>query len=200
VNTATPHPEHVAKQCGAREWQTLKENPMKLNRWAATAVLSTALTAALIAGGTVAASAAPPEPEDAPNSSNCQFGGRLEAVWKYLPADLRGDLTTLKDLPAGTERANQARAIRDQALGGDYGPRLQERAAQAQERRVRVVAGFPAQLRADLNELEAAAPEDRRELATEISDTALEGGYGSKAKFFVERVQASDAWQNCVAP
>ncbi len=173
---------------------------MKLHHWAATAVLSTALTTALIAGGTVAASAATTEPVDAPSSSDCRFGERLVAVWKYLPAELRSDLNTVADLPAGTERADEARAVRDRALAGDYGPRVQERATKAQERRIRVVASFPTELRADLDELKAATPEDRRELAKEIADTALDGGYGAKAKVFVERVQSSDAWQNCVAP
>jgi len=170
---------------------------MKLHLIAATVV-----TAAMLATGTIAASAASTTsttPSDSAVSGDCRFAQRLEAAWKHLPAELRGDLRALKNLPAGADRAEEARAIRDRALGGDYGPRAQSRAGQAQDRRISVVAGFPAELRADLDELKAAAPESRPELVKEIADTALDGGYGAKVQSLVERVQSSEAWQNCVA-
>ena len=162
-------------------------------------IAATVVTAALLSTGTIAASAATIAPTPSPVAGDCQFGQRLEAAWKFLPAELRTDLRTLKELPAGAERAEEARGIRDRALAGDYGPRAQSRAAQAQERRIRIVAGFPAELRADLDELKATAPGERQQLAKEIADTALAGGYGAQAQYFVERVQSSDAWQNCVA-
>ena len=162
-------------------------------------IAATVVTAALLSTGTIAASAATTAPTSSPVAGDCQFGQRLEAAWKFLPAELRTDLRTLKELPAGADRAEEARGIRDRALAGDYGPRAQSRAEQAQERRIRVVAGFPAELQADLDELKASAPGERQELAKEIADTALAGGYGAKAQYFAERVQSSDAWQNCVA-
>jgi len=134
-------------------------------------IAATVVTAAMLATGTIAASAATTAPTASSVAGDCQFGQRLE----------------------------QARGIRDRALAGDYGPRAQARAGQAQERRVRVVAGFPPELRADLDELKSTAPADRPQLAKEIADTALVGGYGPKAQYFVERVQSSEAWQNCVA-
>ena len=139
---------------------------MKLHLIAATVV-----SAALLATGTVAASAATPKPINSPASADCQSGQRLE----------------------------EARGVRDRALAGDYGARVQSRSELAQERRIRIVASFPAELQADLDELKATAPGEHRELAKEIADTALAGGYGAQAQHFVERVRSSDARQNCVA-
>jgi hypothetical protein len=49
---------------------------------------------------------------------------------------------------------------------------------------------MPDALQDDLRELVAAEPgEPRRDLATEIADTALAGGYGDRAQTIAEHVQ-----------
>ncbi len=167
-------------------------------------ITTAALTLGLLAGGTIAASAAPlsadgTTPTPPPTaSSECQFGEHLVRLWLHLPLDLRADLKGLKDLGPG-ERGPAAREIRDGARGGEYGPGVQDRAERAQDRRIRVIANLPEELKADLRQIKAAAAEDRAELAKQLAETALAGGYGEKAQAFAERVQGSDFWQECVA-
>lgn len=138
-----------------------------------------ALSSALIAGGATAASATEPE---------CELGEHIVAVWLRLPADLRSDLVDLKQLEPG-ERDDAARDIRDGALEGEYGPEVQDRAERVQERRIHVIANMPPELRSDLVELRTADPDDRRDLASDIADTALAGGYGQKTQQIAERIQ-----------
>lgn len=149
------------------------------------AVAAAVLTTAMLATGSIAASAAP---TDDTTSSECQFGDELLHVWLHLPADLRGDLKALKDLEPG-ERGDAARDIRDGALDGEYGPGVQNRAERVRDRRVAVIANMPDELKTDLIELRDAAPTDRKELAHEIADTALAGGYGDKTQDVAERIQ-----------
>lgn len=152
-----------------------------------------ALSTALIAGGSIAASASP-----VPENADCQFGEHLVAAWLRLPADLRADLADLKALEPGT-RGEAARDIRDGALAGEYGPGVQDRAERVQQRRIHVIASMPDELRADVVDLVQAEPDARRDLARDIAETALSGGYGPKTQAVAEAIQGSDAWQNCVA-
>lgn len=159
-------------------------------------ITATVVTAAMLTTGAVAASAAPSDETVA--ASDCQFGQHLLHAWMQLPTDLRGDLKALRDLEPG-ERASAARDIRDDALSGEYGDGVQARAEKARERRIGVIRTMPAELKADLVELKRTPPAERRDLAREIADTALDGGYGEKTREVAESIQASDAWQNCVA-
>ncbi len=49
---------------------------------------------------------------------------RRIAVWASIPDELRSDLLALRDLTPG-ERGEAARAIGDDALAGEYGPKVQ---------------------------------------------------------------------------
>jgi hypothetical protein len=153
-----------------------------------------AVTAAMLAAP-IAASAAPVTTDDTA-SSECRFGEHLLHAWLALPADLRDDLKALKDLEPG-ERGDAARDIRDGAQSGEYGPGVQVRAERLRERRIAVIATMPDELKSDLIELREADPAERRDLASQIAETALDGGYGEKAQEVAERIQESDAWQNC---
>jgi len=164
---------------------------MKL-RILATAALATAM----LATGTIAATAAPTVPTA--STEDCRFGEHLLHAWLKLPADLRTDLKALKDLEPG-QRGDAAREIRDGAIDGEYGSGVEERAEKVRVRRIAVIANMPDELKTDLVELRDAAPADRRDLAKDIADTALEGGYGAKTQAIAERIQASDAWQSCDA-
>lgn len=62
---------------------------------------------------------------------------RARATWKRLPVDLRGDIAGLRDLPADERRA-AADAIRDDALAGEYGDRVQRRTEERVERAERL--------------------------------------------------------------
>lgn len=160
-------------------------------------IATTVITAALLTTGTVAASASTTDTAP-PATSECQFGEHLLHAWLRLPADLRSDLKALKDLEPG-ERADAAREIRGDALKGEYGERVQLGAEKLRDRRIVAIQNMPVELKTDLIELREADPSERRDLAKEIADTALDGRYGEKAQAVAERIQASDAWQDCVA-
>lgn len=155
-------------------------------------IAATALTAAMLTTGAVAASAAPVT--DPP--ADCQFGEHLLHAWLRLPADLRGDLSSLRGLDAA-DRKDAAKQIRSGALGGDYGPGVQAGAEKLRNHRVAVISQLPAELKVDLVELRNADQSARPALAKEIAETALDGGYGEKTQEVAERIQASDAWQEC---
>ena len=162
-----------------------------------TVTATLALTAALVASGSIAASAAD-TPSTTASSDECHFGSLLVGVWLHLPADLRSDLRDLKDQEPG-DRAQAAREIRKAAKSGAYGPGVQDRANRMQDRRAQALATMPPELRADLRELREAAPAERRDLATSIADAARAGDYGPKAQLVAERLEESERWQNCVA-
>ena len=171
---------------------------MPLRTWTLAAGAAV-LTTAMLATGSLAASANPLPADAAPApSGECTFGEHLVRAWLHVPAELRGDLKDLKDLEPG-DRPDAAREIRDAALAGEYGPIAQHRAEQGQKLGIRAIARFPEELRNDLAELRAAAKGDRGDLAQEIADTALAGGYGDRVQAMAERVQQSDAWQECAA-
>jgi hypothetical protein len=159
-------------------------------------IATSVVTAALLTTGAVAASAETVASADA--AGDCQFGEHLLHVWLRLPADLRGDLSSLRGLDPA-DRKDAAQGIREGALGGEYGPRVQAGAERLRSHRVDVISQLPAELKSDLVELRHAAQADRPELAKEIAQTALDGGYGAKTQATAERIQSSDAWQNCVA-
>lgn len=162
-----------------------------------TAVGATALTAALVLGGATAATASEPAPEPTA-SSECSFGQHLLHAWLRMPADLRGDLTAIRDLPR-EERQSALREVREGALSGEYGAGVQEKAEALKVRRLGGWATLPPELRADLVELRQAAPGERRALAEDIAQNALDGDYGDKAQATAERIQSSELWQDCVA-
>lgn len=164
---------------------------MKL-RTIATAVV----TITLLSTGAAAASAAP-VPAPAP-SADCQFGEHLLHVWLRLPTDLRGDLKGLRELDPA-DRGSAAKGIRDGAVGGDYGPGVEAAALHVRNHRLAVIERLPQTLKSDLVDLRSADQPDRRKLAREIAQTALDGGYGVKTQEVAERIQSSDAWQECVA-
>jgi hypothetical protein len=158
-----------------------------------TIAATVALTGALVSTGSIAASA-----EEAPVevAQECNFGEHLARLWLHLPAELRGDLKDLGSLEAG-ERGPAVRDIRDAARDGEYGDRVEERAERVAERRIRILANMPTELREDLKQLRAADAEDRRGIAEEIAANALAGDYGPKAQSTAERIRDSRAWQNC---
>jgi hypothetical protein len=59
---------------------------------------------------------------------------RLRAIRRALPDDLRADLREARSL-SGEDRVEAYREIRDGALAGEYGERVQEIAVKVQERR-----------------------------------------------------------------
>ena len=160
--------------------------------------LTTTLSAAMIVGGTVTANAAPPAPTVTSSTDECSFGQHLLHAWLRLPADLRGDLSAIRDLPA-EDRPEAARDVRQGALDGEYGDGVQAGAERIKERRLAAWATMPTELKRDLIELRQAAPGERRTLAEQIAENALDGGYGEKAQATAERIRESEFWQSCIA-
>ena len=162
------------------------------------AAVATTLSAVMLLGGTVAATAAEPTSEPTTTTDECSFGQHLLHAWLRLPADLRGDLSAIRDLPID-ERPGAVRDIRQEALEGGYGEGVQAGAERIKERRLAAWASMPVELKADLIELRKAAPGERRELAEVIAQNALDGEYGDRAQATAERVRDSEFWQTCVA-
>lgn len=160
--------------------------------------LTTTLSAAMIVGGTVTANAASPAPTVTSSTDECSFGQHLLHAWLRLPADLRGDLSAIRDLPAD-DRTEAARDVRQGALDGEYGDGVQVGAERIKERRLAAWATMPTELKRDLIELRQAAPGERRALAEQIAENALDGGYGDKAQATAERIRKSEFWQSCIA-
>ncbi|CAN5295251.1 hypothetical protein BH11ACT4_BH11ACT4_18510 [soil metagenome] len=163
--------------------------------WAAAG--AAVLTAAMVTGGALSASADTPAPTPT-NSSNCNFGEHLVELWKDLPDNLQADLKNLKSLPQG-QRAAAAKDIRQGALSGKYGPGVQRHAERVHGRAFLVWGDLPESLRADLKDLKAAAPADRPAKAKAIGDKAIAGDYGDKVQAEAKKIQSSDFWQRCVA-
>lgn len=161
---------------------------------------TSAVTAAMLATGGLAASAAPtdgstPTPSPTSTATTCTFGEHLVAIWLKLPADLRSDLKDLKSAEPGAGRQQEAKDIRDGALAGKYGPRVQRHAETAKDRHIRVIANFPEALKTDLQHLQDADKADKPALAKQIADTALAGGYGDVVQKVAEH--AKSTWQGC---
>lgn len=162
------------------------------------AAAATALSATMLLGGAVAATGAEPTPETPTSSEECSFGQHLLHAWLRLPADLRGDLSAIRGLPSDG-RPEAVRDVRQGALNGEYGEKVQAGAERIKERRLGAWATMPAELKRDLIELRQAAPGERRDLAEAIAENALASEYGEKAQATAERIRESEFWQSCVA-
>jgi hypothetical protein len=110
------------------------------------------------------------------------------AVWNHLPADLRDDIEAVEALP-DAEKPAAIRAIRADALAGDYGAKVARAAERIQERRARVVEQLPEELQADLEALRALPDQAKVAAARELRADALAGEYGDKVQGFAERMQ-----------
>lgn len=118
---------------------------MKIMKIAATAVLATAL----VAGGSIAASAA--TTDNAPTAADCNFGARLvalathipehaaahparrAAVWAHMPVELKRAVTDLRKAdPAARDKL--ASDIADTALAGGYGDKAKAKAERLETR------------------------------------------------------------------
>jgi hypothetical protein len=110
------------------------------------------------------------------------------AVWSTLPADLRTDLTAARKLPDGERRA-ALRSIRQDALDGEYGDRVQQIAERRHERVRAVRQLLPADLASDLREARDLTGETRVDAYEAIRDGALAGEYGDRVQRVAEAVQ-----------
>lgn len=161
----------------------------KLKRTAVAAGIVITATAGLVLAPTAAFAApvASAGSSDSP-AGDCAIGSRVIALWNHAPAELQEDLKDLRGMTPD-ERLAAAKQIKQGALDGEYGEGVQQRAERLRERRILVWATMPEALQDDLRELAAAEPAERHELATEITDTALAGGYGERAQSIAEHVQ-----------
>ena len=160
-------------------------------------IAGVAMTAALLTTGATAASAA----ETTTTSDSCTFVQHLQSAFGKLPADLQADLTRLGAMEPGDERKAAAKQIRTDALAGEYGKKVQKRAEKKQALGGAVWEALPQSLKSDLTDFAAADTKaERRALGADISAEALDGSYGKAVQRIAERVQASPAWQECVAP
>ncbi|CAN5140211.1 hypothetical protein BH09ACT3_BH09ACT3_10660 [soil metagenome] len=158
-------------------------------------------TVALVVGAGVApASAAPATAalDESESAQECDFRQQLVETWAALPTSLRTDLETLKSMEPGAERRAEGRRIAEKARDGGYGEKAQRRAERMLDRRADRAASLPADLKADLRQLSGTSGEERRDLVKEIAQNALDGDYGDKSKRVVEKIEQSDAWQECV--
>jgi hypothetical protein len=136
-------------------------------------------TTSLIAGATNGADDA-----GSPDRAARQVPCALSA----LPAELRDDLTAVREVPEG-ERLDALRTIRDHALDGDYGDRVQQ-LAEGRDERVRAVRRLlPADLKADLREARDLSGEDQAAALRGIRDGALGGEYGDRVQQVATSVQ-----------
>ena len=163
----------------------LLKNAVVKNVVAAAAAIAATTSLVLVP---TAAFAAPTTTDDTVSSDGCQLGSRVIALWAHAPVDLKEDLRDLRGLTP-EERREAAKVIKQGALDGKYGEGVQARAEFLRDRRVTSWAQMPDALQEDLRELAAAEPGERRDLATEIADTALAGGYGERTRLIAERVQ-----------
>ncbi|WP_374454459.1 hypothetical protein [Nocardioides sp.] len=110
------------------------------------------------------------------------------ALWSRLPADLRDDLAAVRDLPEG-ERIAALEQLREDALDGDYGDRVQQ-LAEGRDERVRAVRRLlPADLRVDLREARDLTGDEQVAALRAIRDGALGGDYGDRVQQVAVTVQ-----------
>lgn len=110
------------------------------------------------------------------------------AVWSRLPEDLRADLLAVRELPVG-EKEDALRAIRRDALDGDYGDRVQQFAERRDERVRAIRRALPEELRVDLRAARRLTGDDRVVAYREIREGALSGEYGDRVQEVAVRVQ-----------
>lgn len=105
-----------------------------------------------------------------------------------LPAELRDDLTAVRELPEG-ERIDALLAIRDHALDGEYGARVQ-RLAEGRDERVRAVRRLlPDDLKADLRAARDLSGGERVTELQDIRDGVLGGEYGDRVQQVAQAVK-----------
>ncbi|SFB23496.1 hypothetical protein SAMN05192575_105239 [Nocardioides alpinus] len=110
------------------------------------------------------------------------------AVWSHLPEDLRADLRGVRALPV-SEKADALRAIRRDALDGDYGTQVQRFAERRVERIRAIRRALPDEMKADLHEARRLTGADRLEAYREIRSGALAGEYGDRVQEVAATVQ-----------
>lgn len=157
------------------------------------AAAALALTVAGIALVPTAASASVPTD----GVTECSVPPGAAALWQRMPEELQQDLRDLRSIPDG-ERADAARVIRDDALAGEYGAEVQDRAERLRDLRLLRWSAAPEELRADLKEVRAADATERAALRQAVVDRALAGEYGEGAQRRAERLQERAAWLDCV--
>lgn len=155
--------------------------------------LAAGTAAVVLAGGgataAFAATSATATPTTASTATPCAPG--VGALLRAAPRSLRTDLQHLNKDSAANKAADRA-AIRQKALTGGYGLRV--------ERVARIVAGkdgdlpaaLPAALKADLKTLrsDAKGSDARKEQAARIWSKALAGGYGSTVESLAKEAKA----------
>jgi hypothetical protein len=110
------------------------------------------------------------------------------SMGKRLPDDLQADLTALADLPV-EERVPAAKEIRDSALAGDYGARVQNWAERRDERRERMAGHVPSELTEDLQAAQDLPEAEQADAYQQIWQDALSGEYGDKVAVAADRIQ-----------
>lgn len=110
------------------------------------------------------------------------------AVWNRLPADLKADLEAAGDLP-DPDKPAAIRAIKDDAVAGEYGAKVARAAERLQDRRARALDRLPDDLRADLEALRALPDEEKVAAVQELRADALAGDYGDQVQTYAERMQ-----------
>jgi hypothetical protein len=109
------------------------------------------------------------------------------AIWRRLPQDLREDLTALRQLPPD-ERFAAGKQLRQDALDGDYGTRVQQWADRADERRRAIWSRLPGELQRDIDAARALPAAERYDALQEIRATALDGEYGDRVQQVAQRL------------
>ncbi len=110
------------------------------------------------------------------------------AVWDRLPAELRSDLEAVEDLP-DAEKPAAVRAIREDALAGEYGAKVARAAERIQDRRARALGHLPEDLQADIEALRSLPDEEKVAAAQGLRADAVAGEYGDRVQAFAERMQ-----------
>lgn len=136
-------------------------------------------TTSLIAGATNGADDA-----DGPDTTAADVPCALSA----LPAELRDDLTAVRDLPEG-ERLDALRTIREDASQGDYGARVQQLAQGRNDRARALRRLLPEDLKGDLREARDLPGGDQAAALRDIRDGALGGEYGERVQQLATSVQ-----------
>lgn len=111
------------------------------------------------------------------------------ALRKLLPEELKADLKSVRDLPAGEERLAAIRRIAQDARLGEYGTTVEKLAEKRLDHRKERWQRLPADLQADLRELRTTPADERKAAVEKIRKSALDGEYGAKVQQFAERLQ-----------
>ena len=104
------------------------------------------------------------------------------------PRRPQGGPRGVEGLPAA-EKPAAIRAIKEDAVAGEYGAKVARAAERMQDRRDRALGHLPEDLQADLEALRALPDEDKVAAAQELRADALAGEYGDKVQGFAERMQ-----------